>query len=348
MSITNPNNMRYLSDQELAGIKKILVIQLGPFGDGLLTTSYFETIKKRLPGSKLSYLIKEPYQKVILNHPYIDEIILIRKRNGLQYFIERIRTFLKIRNMHFDLVIDQQNMPSSQQITFFSGAKYRLGYLDARFHQAYNLKAGRREIQYSASRKFDILQPLRIDQEPYKLYFHIDEESHIYIENWLSTNCLKPEKLVCISPASPKADKQWLLTNFSKLADLIQNKTDLKVVLIWGPKEISQIESVKRKMKTSVIKAPPTNLNQAAALIKICKLLICNDGGLNHLAVTTKTPTLALFGNTDPAVWSPASEYKHHFHLYNPKFDSSQDNSFGISPEDVFNELQRILNLSLR
>ena len=90
--------------------------------------------------AKIYYLIKEPYQKIVLNHPYIDKVITIKRFNGINYFVERIRIFKRIRQEKFDLVIDQQNMPSSQQFTLFSGAKYRLGYADARFHMVYNLK----------------------------------------------------------------------------------------------------------------------------------------------------------------------------------------------------------------
>ncbi|NLW31168.1 MAG: glycosyltransferase family 9 protein [Fibrobacter sp.] len=141
--------------------------------------------------------------------------------------------------------------------------------------------------------------------------------------------------------------KQWSLQSFACLADLIQNETDLNVVLLWGPKEKKQVEIVDNEMKTDPLLSPPTDLSQAAALVKTCKLLICNDGGLNHLSVTTKTPTLAIFGTIEPKVWSPASKFSHHFHLHDPDFDSFQDNSFGISAQNVFDEVKRILNLKL-
>ena len=280
-------------------IKKIIIIQLGPFGDALLTTSYCETLKKKLPAAKLCYLIKQPYQKIIRGHPFIDEIILINKQPGIKYFIERFKIFKKIYKEKFDLVIDQQNMPSSQQITFFSRAKYRSGYADARFSFVYNLKAQRGKLQYSASRKYDLLAPIGIKQEPYRLYFSIDTNAHKYIENWLARKKIENEALICISPGSPVKSKIWKLENYAKLADLIQEKTKYKIVLLWAPKEIQDIEKVSSAMKIEPHIAPATDLHQAAAFLKRCKLLICNDGGLNHFSVTTETPTLAIFGKLD-------------------------------------------------
>ncbi|NLW31472.1 MAG: glycosyltransferase family 9 protein [Fibrobacter sp.] len=347
MSTTKQNKTRYLADSQLSNVRKILVIQLGPFGDSLLSTSCLKSIKNKFPHARLFYIVKEPFHKVILNHPFIDEIIKIKKKSGFQYCIERVKTYFKIWKLHFDLVIDFQNKPSSQQLTLFSGANYRIGYRHGRFHQVYNFKATEKEGRYSASMKFDILEPLNIKEEPYKLFFHIGEKARNYIANWLSINNYNPSKVVCISPGSPVPRKQWSLVNFARLADMIQTRTDLNVVLLWGPRELDQVNQVKKEMKTGPVLAPPTDLNQAAALLELCKLLVCNDCGLNHLSVTTMTPTLAIFGTTSPTAWSPGPEFNH-FHLYRPDFDSKKDNSFGISPEDAFNEIKKILDLNLR
>jgi ADP-heptose:LPS heptosyltransferase len=332
-----------LGEEELDGIRKILVIQLGPFGDALLTTSYFGTLKKRLPDVRLSFLVKQPYDSAIRDHPVIDGIIVIKRRSGFGYVAERLRVVHAIRSEGFDLVIDQQNKPSSQQLTFLSGARYRLGYADARFSWVYNLKAGRGPLRYSAARKYDILKPLGIEEEKYTIYFHVPAEAQRYIDSWLRETGLDPACLICVSPGSPARKKRWRPASFARLADLIQTRTGNRVVLLWAPGEVGDIESVKADMQTEPTLAPPTDPRQAAALLRRCRLLVCNDGGLNHLSVATGTRTIAIFGTTDPVVWSPASAFDHHYHVYKPGFDSLRDDSFGISPEEVFDEVERVL-----
>ena len=332
-----------MKEDDLGRLRKILVIQLGPFGDALLTTSYFETLKRRAPEAKLYYLIKQPYDSVIRDHPLIDAIMVIRKRQGLGYALERLRTLHAIRAEGFDLVIDQQNKPSSQQLTFLSGARYRLGYADARFSWAYNLKAGRGPLRYSGNRKFDILGPLGIEEEDYRLYFPVPAEAGRYIDTWLGGAGLDPGRLVCISPGSPVRKKRWKPESFAGLADSIQSLTDNKVAILWGPREVEDMDTVRTLMCTQPAVAPPTDLHQAAALLKRCRLLVCNDGGLNHIAAAVGTPTLAIFGATDPTVWSPASVFDRHHHLYKPGFDSLHDDSFGITPDEVFGRVKEIL-----
>jgi ADP-heptose:LPS heptosyltransferase len=340
--------VKRLNEDDLARIRKILVIQLGPFGDALLTTSYFETLKKRLPDAGLTFLVKEPYDSALRGHPFIDRVMIIRKREGLGYAAERLRVIRAMRRENFDLVIDQQNKPSSQQLTLLSGAGYRLGYADARFSWAYNLKAGRGPLRYSAGRKYDILGPLGIDEERYRIYFHISEEAQAHIDAWLREADLDAARLVSISPGSPVRKKRWSPAGFAQLADMIQAETRNRVVLLWGPGETGDLETVKAAMQTRPIVAPPTDPARAAALMKRCRLLVCNDGGLNHLSVATGTPSIAIFGTTDPVVWSPASVFEGHYHIYKPGFDSLHDDTFGISPDEVFEKVKEVLSQKVR
>jgi ADP-heptose:LPS heptosyltransferase len=332
-----------LTQSQLDTLKKILVIQLGPFGDALLCAVCFEWLRKRIPQARLCYLLKEPYDEVVRQHPFIDEVVLERRKSGLGYVLERLRTILRIRKGNYDLVIDQQSKPSSEQLTLLSGAKYRLGFGDTRFSWVYNIKAERGPGRYTGAKKLDILEALGIEGEPYHLFFAIDEESHRFASSWLESQGLNSEDVVLVSPGSPVRKKKWKAENYAKLADLMQTRTAMRVVLLWGPGELGDVATVQAKMRTGPVIAPPTDLRQAAALLKRCRLLVCNDGGLNHIAVTTETPTLAIFGNTDPAAWSPASEFPHHHHLYNPDFDSMNDDSFGISAEEAFEKVTEIL-----
>ena len=335
--------MKRLDDKALAGIRKILVIQLGPIGDALLTTSYFETLKRRLPQAKLWYLIKEPYDVVVRGNPLIDGLITIRQRKRLRYVLERLRTIRRIRAERFDLVIDQQNMPSSQHLTFLSGARHRLGYADGRLWFAYNLRAGRGPLRYSASRKYDILGPLGIAEEAYRLYFTIRPDAETYVDRWLEGEHVDPAKTILFSPGSPVPRKQWSLANYASLGDLIQTRTDFRVLLLWAPREVADVETVRSRMRTGAMLAPPTDLHQMAAFLKRCRMLVCNDGGINHLAVTTGTVTLAVFGVTDPLVWSPASVFPHHHHLHNSAVPPGTDGTFGVTAEAAFEEVRRIL-----
>ncbi len=324
-------------------IKKILIIQLGPFGDVFLTTSYFEELKRKFFNAEIHYLTKKKFSSILENHPFIDKIIEISDKHEKFYFLNRVKTILKIRNNKYDIVIDQQNKPSSQQITWLSGAKIRVGYANGRLSIAYNFKASRGPVRYSASRKFDILKPLGLKLVPYKLYCEVTKESKEYIDNWLQQEKLFNKKLVVFSPGSPLKWKIWKPEYYSLLADKLA-QDGYSIIWLWGPSELDLVKSIKSNMKNKSVIALPTTFNQALALLKKSKLLICNDGGMNHLSTTTNIKTLALFGSTDPVTWSPASVFKTHHHIVNKENDSFHDNTFGISPEETYQKVKEIIN----
>ncbi|MBD3290492.1 hypothetical protein GF337_16935 [candidate division KSB1 bacterium] len=328
---------------KLENIHKILIMQFKPYGDVLLTTSYLKALSERFPDAQIDFLVFESYHHILEKNPYIDNVIVLPKKKKLGYLTERIKLFYKINRRIYDLIIDQQNNTGSFEVLLFSGARYRLGWYNAKARMLYNIKARRGNTRYSASKKFDLLKPLGIEEQPYKLHYHIREESRQYIDDWLQQENLSGKPIICISPGSPVASKKWDLKNYARLADLILQNTDFPVVLLWGPREYQDVQTVAGNMQEQPVLAPPTDFNQAAAFLERCALLICNDGGLNHLSVATETPALAIFGRTTTKNWSPQGVFPGHYHIVNPDWKKDGDQTFGISPKDVFAKVRGIL-----
>ena len=47
------------------------------------------------------------------------------------------------------------------------------------------------------------------------------------------------------------------------------------------------------------------SLPRLAAALERCDVFVGGDSGTTHMAAAVRTPTVALFGPTDPAVWRP-------------------------------------------
>ncbi|HEU0123083.1 MAG TPA: glycosyltransferase family 9 protein [Bryobacteraceae bacterium] len=97
---------------------------------------------------------------------------------------------------------------------------------------------------------------------------------------------------VILHPFSGSARKNWPLASFQELARLLGDAA-------WtcGPEE---------ELPDAVRFA---DLAQLAEWIAGAPLYIGNDSGITHLAAAVGTPTLALFGPTDPAIWCPAGTH---------------------------------------
>jgi ADP-heptose:LPS heptosyltransferase len=58
--------------------------------------------------------------------------------------------------------------------------------------------------------------------------------------------------------------------------------------------------------------AGSTTLGQFGAVIAALDLLVTNDTGASHIAAAAGTPSVVLFGPTDPRRWAPLDLIRHH------------------------------------
>lgn len=340
--------------EELKKIKKILIIQNKPFGDILLNTGYMPALRKAFPDAQIDYLIEKPYVTLLEDNPYIDNLVLMRKKKQgtLPYYWERVKVIIKVRKRRYDTIIDQIRGLGAAQIIIFSGARNRLGWNKTRpwswlkgYNWVYNYRSARNHYIYYGKAKFLNLRPLGIEEIPHNLYYYIKPKSKEYIENWLSEKNLLNKKKVVFSPITPVLRKQWDLDRFAKVADMIKERTDFEVIILWGPGEKERVEKMVSYMKQKPIVAPKTSFNEAGALLQFSDLYIGIDGGINHLAVAMETPTITIFGpKTDPLKWV-AWHLEIHKYLRDTDVSKIIDRTFNITSEMVYEKIEEQLKI---
>lgn len=332
-----------LSNTELKEIKKVLIIQYKPFGDILLNTAYLPKLRAKFPQAQIDFLIQKPYLTILEDNPFLDNLLIMeKKKKEIPKILERIRIIKKVRQEKYDVIIDQLRGPGSAQIAFFSGAKYRVGWKLKRFNWIYNITEERKNLRYYALLKFDLLREFGITETKDDTFYHVKTESHDKINKWLNEEKLNCKEFVVVSPCSPVVYKQWSLDLYAETLDRIVNELNLTVVLLWGPNEYDSVEYIARNMLYPVKIAPKTSFNEAAALLEKALMFFGNDGGINHLSVAVKTPSLALFGpHTNPVKWQ-ANHKKIHKFLKNNKCNDKQDRSLGITCDQVISSLKEL------
>lgn len=328
-------------------IKKACVIQLGRMGDVFLTTSYFKQLKQHLPWLHITFVVKQPNQKILKDNPYIDEILVIPKAKGWSYYTERVSLYRRLAKSGFDLVLDHQFKPSSMQLSWVTGAKYRFGLDDKRFvlpwiytHRIpYDSKLNR----YSATQKFDLLAPLGIQPEPYSMDIVISHEEQYRVDHWLISQNLGEGKFIVLSPGSMTVHKTWRSESFAQVADHFAEQ-GLTPVILWGPGEESIAESVLQQMKNTGVKALNTSPQEAVALLKRAALFITNDGGIMHFSLAAGVKTVTVFAGTRPAIWAVTNAFSHHRHLHNNNYTRKmKDPTWGIAPAEVVEAAEALL-----
>jgi len=114
---------------------------------------------------------------------------------------------------------------------------------------------------------------------------------------------------VALHPGSGSGKKNWLFERYLSLADAVRKK-GMPVVWLFGPAD----DGFDLPSGDIVVSNKPLAL--CAALLSRCCAFIGNDSGMAHLAAGVGCRTVALFGPSDPMVWSPRGRdvrviYKH-------------------------------------
>jgi ADP-heptose:LPS heptosyltransferase len=123
---------------------------------------------------------------------------------------------------------------------------------------------------------------------------------------------LTPEersKLIILHPGSGSKKKVWPLERFLRLAQILKDHLNSKILILFGPAEGQEVEGVFEGMDPKAfIQVKGFSLPELASIMEGCRLFIGNDSGISHMASALGIPTIAIFGPTDPRIWSPRGE----------------------------------------
>ncbi len=113
------------------------------------------------------------------------------------------------------------------------------------------------------------------------------------------------KKLIIIQPGSGGPNKCWHLDNFLAVAKELCSK-DNEVIFLLGPAELDRFSKTKLKKISSVAKClSDLSLTQVLGVLSCADIFLGNDSGITHLAAALGIKATAVFGPTEPAVYSP-------------------------------------------
>lgn len=283
-------------------IKKILIIKLRGIGDVVLSTIVIDNLRKDFPNAQIDYLVEAPSQPGLLGLKEINQVLIFERND----FWKKIVLISKIRKMKYDLVLDFFTNPSTALVTYFSGAKYRVGYPYRGRKYAYNMFGPNERGKYhTAQLHLETLKLIGLNHSYKALYYHISPSALLVAEKYLRDSFIENNFVVGICPTGGWASKKCDPEKFVEIANALINKYNSKIFIIWGKSDKADAAKIHSLLGEKSIIAPETTIEELAAMIARCKILIANDSGPMHIAVAVKTPVLGLFGPTNPYMHAP-------------------------------------------
>jgi len=276
-----------------------------------------------LPESYIGYICNIRTKDVLYNHPQIDEIFVFEKdqyrqlwkQSKLKCIKKFISFLLQIKKKKFDVVIDLSLGHQYSLFLWLIGIRKRIGYNyrnRGRF-LTHKINISGYNDKPVADYYLDLLKFLDIEPRKFNLMMDIPVEDLAWAERFLKNNGLNRDNLIIgIIPAGGASwgndfsYRHWPWENYAELADRLIRELNAKIVIFGASSEQGICQQVQGAMRQKAINAcGKTSLKQFAALLAKCDLVVCNDGGPLHVAVSQNAMTVSVFGPVDEKVYGP-------------------------------------------
>lgn len=110
--------------------------------------------------------------------------------------------------------------------------------------------------------------------------------------------------IVALAPGAVGPGKRWPIPYYAELAkELAQDGATVWV--LGGPLEKELAAEIIRHAGPRVRDLTGHDLRDAILALKASDLAVSNDSGLMHISAAIGTPTIGIFGPTDPRLWGP-------------------------------------------
>lgn len=255
-------------------------------GDIMLATPLIRCLKKKYPDSRIDFLVRKNFVQVLAGNPYIDNLLV--------YESDFFHIVKKIKAAGYDYIINIHCSFLSNLICLFSGSKV-LRYKDYFIHRfllvEFGLNLYREKIPVfkrymSAARRIGV----EYDGQGLDFFLPNSVAESLHGESG--------EKYMGICPVAVWNTKRWPSENFVGLAKLAAEKRSARVLIFGGKKDYDYCENIRKEIDGDTINLCGIDINESAAYLKKCKILVTNDTGLMHVARALKIPVAALFGPT--------------------------------------------------
>lgn len=302
---------------------KILLIRLRLIGDVVFTTPIPRALKRAFPESHVTYLVEPQAAPVVAGNPHLDEVIVAPRPRGVARIAADVGLARALRRARYDLVIDLHGGPRSSWLALATGAPQRIGYrIQGRSWMYTRTVARARTLRqrHSVVNQWDLLEAIEgwpaggPDPSRDAVEMARDEAADARIARRLQAAGIGPEhELIVAHVSAGNPFRRWPEPAFTTLiTGLAAASPQRRIVLSSGPSDREAAGRIAAAARESLAGAADRvvafgefNLAELRALVERSRLFIGGDTGPLHVAATTATPIVGIYGPTEPVRSAP-------------------------------------------
>lgn len=299
--------------------RRILVVKLADLGDVITSGPALRALRTTFPHARIVALVTAGTMPVLAGSPNVDGVLTFdkfaydRPLSALHpaNLLAALRLAWELRRQHFDTVVILHHLTMRwgalkyAALAFATGARRRVGLDNGRgwflTHRVADGGFGaRHEVEYA----LEVVGRLGAHTEDTRLEVPISPADAAYAREVLGPD--GPRPLIAIHPGSGgwSLARRWEPAGFAAVADALAERYGARIVLVGTGDD--PVDQVAGEMRTEPLHlGGRTTIGQLAAVLQNCDLFIGADSGVMHVAAAAGTPTVAIFGPTNPWAWGP-------------------------------------------
>lgn len=296
---------------------KIVVRGTNWIGDAVMTIPALRELRRLFPEASIALYTRKWAEGIFRDADFIDDILAFDDAGStIGTITEQTRS---LRSRKFDLAVIFPNSFRSAIAIKLAGIPRRFGYA----------KEGRGILLTDAlpipdwkDQRHEVHYYLNIISEIEKAYFDrntvndaipdtsvpVSAERNNAARDILSkSGCILSRPLIALGPGSTNSmAKRWPASRFAELADALTSRFDANVIMLGSQAEVDVARAVSElSLSKPIDLTGKTDLGVATAILNSVDLFVSNDMGLAHIAAAVGTPTVVIFGPTNPVTTRP-------------------------------------------
>jgi ADP-heptose:LPS heptosyltransferase len=285
-------------------VRSMLILHQGALGDFILALPCFEILRRAFPQARSVFMGYPRILELTKNRFYAEEILSIDQKGMASFFVRGGTLDLRLSRFFetFDVIV----------VFGKNGEGNLIGNL--------NRVCEGRVLQINPFPRWDggvhLIDHLLMELSRYGFSgseriprLFLNESDRAWGREYWMGNEVTPEereRAIIVHPGSGSRKKVWPLDRFLKLTEYLRKHLSSKILVVLGPAEGPDVREIFEDEGAGIfILGRGLSLVQLASVMEGCRLFVGNDSGVSHLAAALGIPTLAIFGPTDPRVWSP-------------------------------------------
>jgi len=291
--------------------QRILVVGPSWVGDMVMAQSLFMTLQQRYPGALIDVVAPKWSGGLLGRMPEVNEYIEMPLGQGQFELGVRYRLGKSLRVRNYDMAIIIPRSWKSAVVPAAASIPVRTGY---RGEMRYGLLNDIRPLDKSiltqtVQRYVSLGLPVDATLPPASI-----PEPHLTVDQTNQSALVEQFSLSGGAPVigfMPGAEygpaKCWPIEYYGELANRLLAEGN-QVWLFGSPKDQPSCAAIADIAPDVIDLSGKTKLVDVVDLIALCRLVVCNDSGLMHIAAATGRHVVALYGSSTPDYTPPLTK----------------------------------------